>query len=88
MKITIVSILGVLLLGCASTENEVRHSDDYLTNISNEHPVLHRDKAGIKEAFVGVALATTIGALTKDSFKCEKECEDELKRSIAEKTKK
>jgi len=84
MKKTIVTIIGLFLLGCASTESEV---EDSFTNISNEPPATHHDKAGAKEAVVAVALATTIGVITKDNFNCSKECEQTLKESLDNATK-
>ena len=83
MKKIIVPMLGIFLFSCASTEN----SDNSFTTLSNEPPATHHDKAGVKEAVIGVVLATSIGILNKDNFKCTKECEEALKESLANSTK-
>jgi len=75
----IVTILGLFLFGCTSTDNE----DDPFNNISNEAPKTHQDKLGGKEAAVGVALAATLGVINRNKFECNKDCEDALKESLA-----
>lgn len=83
MKILVVTSLALLFFGCASTENEDTNSDDPFSNIAHQAPATHQDKLGGKEAAIGVALATTLGVISKDNFECTKACEQALKESIA-----
>jgi hypothetical protein len=75
----VLPMLGLFLFGCATTDNK----DDPFNNISNEAPKIHKDKPGGKEAAMSVALAVTIGAINRDNFECNKDCEDALKESLA-----
>ena len=84
MKVIIIKailyiVVSSSLFGCASTDNEY----DPFTNTSNEAPKIHKNKAGGKEAVLGVALAITIGAINRDDFECSKDCEEALKESLA-----
>jgi len=46
------------------------------------------DSNNVAVVAVGVALATVEGAINKNNFECEKECEQALKKAIDNRTKK
>ena len=83
MKRLIVLILGLCLLGCNTTQNTAEYSEGSLSPLINQPRVIHEDKLGAKEAVIGIALATTVGVVSKDSFTCTKSCEQALKESLA-----
>lgn len=87
MKTLLIPILSLMLVSCASTENETGQSDESLAAINNPEPFRHQEKLGGKEAAIGVALATTVGAISKKNTSCDEDCEQALKESLVKSTK-
>jgi hypothetical protein len=91
VKTITVFILGMFLVACSSTQGEFDNSKNlfldniYDHNISNNNN--KNDTNNVAAAAFSVALATAIGAINESGSECSKECVQELKKSIANRTK-
>jgi len=89
MKTITICVLGLFLVGCNSTQDEGDYSKNLFPNDINTPNMKHKTETNnVAVAAAGVALATVVGAINKNNFECEKECEQALKKAIANRTKK
>jgi len=89
MKTITICVLGLFLVGCSSTKNEVDYSKNLFPNdINTPYKKRNTETNNVAVAAAGIALATVVGAINKNNFECEKECEQALKKAIANRTKK
>jgi len=88
MKLISVCILGLLLTACSSIYQERKEQSHLTPDLLGKPDHLHKIQHSGESAIVNVALGVTIGAIERNSFKCKKDCEKQLKESLDRRTQK
>ncbi|AWB65667.1 hypothetical protein C2869_04095 [Saccharobesus litoralis] len=88
MNKIVLLLLTLSLVACSTTDNE----PPQVTDTAAKVPIIEvvpvgQENNDVEAATVHVAIALTAGAMQKDNFKCQQTCQDELKKSIENRTK-